>query len=448
MDNIDLALPIFPNTTDISTVEADAKIWCVARRWIRWIQSIGCVVIEHSIKKRMKIFWGKCVLWILKNHSRQAETNPKLMSLGAMLCYIKLLITHILPPSVPKLMIPERPTTWLDLMHESDMFRQATLPISYTPSHCLKDIDRNTEEHKQVEQLRKSPINFWMKRLRIFLVRASTLLVGEMVGNGYARESMNTSTPLAGVRTCSIVKGRVMMLEMVTRTVLLVYSEYAITVWFTPTTIVLCSEADTLKAKYHNYMKREPDSEERMVWIQLIHEIQMGMGRLLHYLQRYPLQTNETPLLTVVNESLTPDALMNIQSYFNNWTLTRVYSSDDEKQPFRCLAVLATVHIRCKAQCGVNWLQEYFISPYKFYCHYLRCGFTLNGANVTIDSARPMVVFLKGSWVVSCNQCLQYCESVYHALTVWAKWLRTKYNSVTKKGQSLHAVIEWILDKV
>jgi hypothetical protein len=175
--------------------------------------------------------------------------------------------------------------------------------------------------------------------------------------------------------------------------------------------------------------RREPHSDVRGCFETLVYSFHMPLYERAQYLQNFPDQTKETPLVTIMNSVMPPDVIREWQSHLNGWTLCRVFA--DGAHPFEQLCLVAVFGCRFQDLFHTSFMDRFWVA-----------GFQTQDRLDWLDQSMryghlrdPIVVCLFGHWFVAeGTSLLLLCKSPAEALAVWLLLVHALRNDKLSDG--------------
>lgn len=176
-------------------------------------------------------------------------------------------------------------------------------------------------------------------------------------------------------------------------------------------------------------MIREPIDEtiDRLPLAVYVHN--MPMCTLEAYLQCYPLQTTQTPVVTVMNNMLDPAHIKDMQGHLNETTFRQKYNND--AFPYRDIIDLVAFGGEFETKCQLTFYDRYVVDGFHFPSRQSWIGEERRGT----FPRSPLIVCLLGRWcVIHKTDQLIVCQNTLEAIAVWLIIVRTCHRSFMDVG--------------
>jgi hypothetical protein len=187
---------------------------------------------------------------------------------------------------------------------------------------------------------------------------------------------------------------------------------------------------------------REPDSSVDQHFRNLCYSHHLGACTLQAYLRKNPVQSVHTPMVTVMNDTLHPEHIHQIQRAASGAGVAAVCTN--HRHPCHDLGLLSWFQHWFKLQFRADWAKSYLVHGYTW----LENAPVLRQATRQQRTRRPVVVYLLDRWFVQvCVRppVLVPAATTAHALVVWLLFTYHYFGAELESGgEPMFAQIETI----
>jgi hypothetical protein len=189
-------------------------------------------------------------------------------------------------------------------------------------------------------------------------------------------------------------------------------------------------------------MEIEPGSDEQVCLTKMIYQTAMGVSMREVFLQTHRSRTVATNPITVMNRSLSPNHITEIQAAFMGRKLRDLYT--DPSFRYRDILDLCLWSYHMNIRTRIEWLKDYCLYGDGFQDKIPR---SFEGS-VMGRARTPMVALVAGQWcVLEGDDLLYLCETTLEACTLWMLLLWTKHSSITDTRMSATAALRWSFER-
>jgi hypothetical protein len=166
--------------------------------------------------------------------------------------------------------------------------------------------------------------------------------------------------------------------------------------------------------------QREPHSDVRCCFETLVYSFHMPLHERAQYLQTFPDQSSETPMITIMNNVIPPEQIREWQRHLNGWSLCSVFA--DSTHPFAQLCRVAVFACRFQDMFHTSFMDRFWVAGYHTQDRIER----MNQAEHYGHPRDPLILCLFGHWFVAQGtDLLVLCQSPCEAIAVWLLLLYT-----------------------
>jgi hypothetical protein len=187
---------------------------------------------------------------------------------------------------------------------------------------------------------------------------------------------------------------------------------------------------------YRQQLQHKPDSSVHAMLTTMVYEHSMQACERENYLQLYPRQTRDTPMITVMNSVVDPGTIRNLQRQFNNRDPKDIFAEQDH--PARELMLICFFGTRFHDLLKTEWLPRYWIDGYQWQD---KLNFT-DHATYLEQPRRPIILTVGGGWwcVARGIDEAWMCTDAIHALAVWLSLVSLDHDNMLEDGLRLDRI--------
>jgi hypothetical protein len=198
-----------------------------------------------------------------------------------------------------------------------------------------------------------------------------------------------------------------------------------------------------LRAMFSDVLRIEPDDSVRVLFTTLVYQNAMTACTREFYLQRNPRQSVRMNMITIMNNSLSPEHIKWIQSSFNGKKMTEIVI--DNIHPYKDLVDLCLFGSQFEVQTKQTWLKRYCAFGNSFQ-DMVPVMFSATRDN---RPRRPLVVLVAGQWcVLERIDTVFLCKTSIEAVLVWLLLIWTRYDCTLEDGLKIHSFVRRCFDSV
>jgi hypothetical protein len=189
-------------------------------------------------------------------------------------------------------------------------------------------------------------------------------------------------------------------------------------------------------------MEIEPGSDEQVCLTKMIYQTAMGVSMREVFLQTHRSRTPATNPITVMNRSLSPIHITQIQAAFMGRKLRDLYA--DPTFPYHDILDLCLWSYHMHIRTRIDWLQDYCLYGDGFQDKIQRAF----EPSVMCRARTPMVALVAGQWcVLEGTDCLYLCRTTLEACTLWMLLVWTRHGGNTDTRMSIEAALRWSFER-
>jgi hypothetical protein len=185
-------------------------------------------------------------------------------------------------------------------------------------------------------------------------------------------------------------------------------------------------------------MQIEPGSDEQACLTKMIYQTAMGVSMREVFLQTHRSRTAATNPITVMNRSLSPAHITEIQAAFMGRKLQDLYTDPSFLYHDILDLCLWSYHVNIRTR--IDWLQKYCL-----YGDGFQDKIQHSFEGTIMGRARtPMVALVAGQWcVLEGTDLLYLCRTTLEACTLWMLLVWTKHAGTTDKRMNIDRALRW-----
>jgi hypothetical protein len=182
-----------------------------------------------------------------------------------------------------------------------------------------------------------------------------------------------------------------------------------------------------VRAHLDRIMHIEPGSDVGVSFTKMIYQTSMVCCVREDYLRRFTTQNRDTNPITIMNRSLSPENIFDMQKTYTNKTLRSMYA--DSNHEYKDILDLCLMANEMTIWTRIAWLDRFCMFGNGFQDH-------VNDAFLSTLAGRPrrpLVALVAGQWaVVEGVHTLYLCRTSLEAVVLWMLLMWVRYDSQTE----------------